>query len=199
MMNLAKSHPQPLPPFPLTQPASLLDYLPKQTLLDDIIDDVLPLPLPRHMNELPSEPQAMNGLSSVAFPKPTATVSDEEGLMIDVNYSLAPKYTPHPKQWRLTKKEKEDISVSISQTWTDQAIRCFMTASNCATCDIPNGCYSFACQMNKVVPVLLESLGKPDIRRVKRIYPQGFNMIDADAAMLDDDDYSELMLTQSDD
>ncbi|MEM0952206.1 MAG: hypothetical protein AAGI66_08715 [Cyanobacteria bacterium P01_H01_bin.74] len=65
----------------------------------------------------------------------------------------------------------DDVSESITQTWTDQAIKCYMTNADCANCSIPKGGYSFVCQMNKVVPVLLQTLGKPDPRRVKKLLP----------------------------
>jgi hypothetical protein len=65
----------------------------------------------------------------------------------------------------------EDVSTSITQTWTDQAIKCYMTRSDCSRCVIPRGNYSFVCQMNKVVPVLLKNLGRPDPNRVKKLMP----------------------------
>jgi hypothetical protein len=68
-------------------------------------------------------------------------------------------------------EEKESVSSSITQTWTDQAIKCYLTKADCASCSIPRGQYSFACQMNKVVPVLLESLGKPEPSRVEKLLP----------------------------
>jgi len=64
-----------------------------------------------------------------------------------------------------------DISASITQTWTDQAIKCYLTDSDCANCSIPRGQYSFVCQMNQVVPVLLQNLGEPDTLRVKKLLP----------------------------
>jgi hypothetical protein len=83
-------------------------------------------------------------------------------------------FTPASKHWEQTPEERELVSASISQTWTDQAMRCYMTGAHCTNCDIPQGNYSFACQMDKVVPVLLDSLGQPDPHRLKRIYPQGY-------------------------
>lgn len=72
---------------------------------------------------------------------------------------------------RLTKEEQDSISSSITQTWTDQAIKCFLTNADCSSCVIPKGNYSFTCQMYKVVPVLLESLGEPDPLRVEKLMP----------------------------
>jgi hypothetical protein len=184
MMSLAKSTPSPSLRKEIT---SLLDFLPTSTYLDDIIDDVLPTQqgathAAQQQSSLFTLPA---GLSQPSIPSAKAPAVEEPIVHIDVNYSLAPGFTPIGKQWTLTQREKDDISGSISQTWTDQAIRCFMTASDCANCDIPNGCYSFACQMNKVVPILLEDLGAPDIRRVKRIYPQGFNSTGAEGLKAD--------------
>jgi hypothetical protein len=71
----------------------------------------------------------------------------------------------------LSNEEKESVSSSISQTWTDQAIKCFLTKADCSNCSIPRGSYSFTCQMHKVVPVLLENLGQPDPSRVEKLVP----------------------------
>ncbi len=65
----------------------------------------------------------------------------------------------------------EEVSSSITQTWTDQAIKCYVTNADCANCSIPKGNYSFTCQMNKVVPVLVKNLGKPDARRINKLMP----------------------------
>ena len=64
-----------------------------------------------------------------------------------------------------------EVSTSITQTWTDQAIKCYKTNADCDSCSIPAGNYSFDCQMNKVVPVLVKNLGEPDIHRVKKLLP----------------------------
>jgi hypothetical protein len=66
---------------------------------------------------------------------------------------------------------KEEISSSITQTWTDQAIKCYLTNAHCESCSIPRGNYSFTCQMNKVVPVLVENLGQPDPIRINKLLP----------------------------
>lgn len=87
----------------------------------------------------------------------------------------------HPQIWELEEIEspkdnvetieKESVSGSITQTWTDQAIQCYLIQANCAQCPIPKANYSFTCQMHKVVPVLIESLGKPDAQRIDRVLP----------------------------
>jgi len=68
-------------------------------------------------------------------------------------------------------ENNEEVSTSITQTWTDQAIKCFVTKSDCTNCVIPRGNYSFTCQMNKVVPVLVKTLGAPDNRRIEKLMP----------------------------
>ena len=68
-------------------------------------------------------------------------------------------------------KESELVSSSITQTWTDQAVKCYVTNADCANCSIPRGDYNFSCQMDKVVPVLVQNLGKPDPKRVKKLTP----------------------------
>jgi len=73
--------------------------------------------------------------------------------------------------WMGTPASADDVSTSITQTWTDQAIKCYVTNADCANCSIPKGNYSFECQMNKVVPMLLKTLGAPDNRRVNKLLP----------------------------
>jgi hypothetical protein len=87
--------------------------------------------------------------------------------------SPLPTLMAKPALWHLSPDEHEDISRSITQTWTEQAVRCYMSGADCANCDIPKGQYSFVCQMNKVVPVLLDTLGQPDNKIVQKLYPQG--------------------------
>lgn len=67
--------------------------------------------------------------------------------------------------------DNDEVSSSITQTWTDQAIKCYLSKADCANCSIPRGNYSFTCQMNKVVPVLLKTLGEPEPNRVKKLLP----------------------------
>ncbi|MFA7658159.1 MAG: hypothetical protein WCY19_01860 [Candidatus Gastranaerophilaceae bacterium] len=55
-----------------------------------------------------------------------------------------------------------EISDSITQNWTEQALECYRLNCNCANCSISKGSYSFACQMPKVLDVLIKSLGRPD-------------------------------------
>lgn len=67
--------------------------------------------------------------------------------------------------------EDRGISSSISKTWTDQAIKCHLTKADCANCSVYRGNYSFKCQMDKVVPILLDVLGEPDRERVEKLRP----------------------------
>ena len=55
------------------------------------------------------------------------------------------------------------MSDSIIQNWTPQAIECFELKQNCPNCSISKGCYSFVCQMPKVVDHLLRTIGKPNV------------------------------------
>lgn len=54
-----------------------------------------------------------------------------------------------------------DISDSIIQNWTEQALECYNLCGNCAQCSISKGNYSFVCQMSKVVQKLIHTLGEP--------------------------------------
>lgn len=58
-----------------------------------------------------------------------------------------------------------EISDSITQNWTEQALECYRLNCNCAECSIAKGNYSFVCQMPKVLDALIKSLGKPDSQR----------------------------------
>ena len=56
----------------------------------------------------------------------------------------------------------EEMSDSITQNWTQQAIECYYNNCDCKKCSISNGHYSFICQMPKVVESLLETIGAPE-------------------------------------
>lgn len=58
-------------------------------------------------------------------------------------------------------QNKGEISDSITQNWTEQAIECFRLNCDCSQCSISKGNYSFACQMPKVLDVLVKTLGRP--------------------------------------
>lgn len=56
-----------------------------------------------------------------------------------------------------------DISSSITQSWTEQAIECYSIKCNCSQCSLKNGHYSFKCQMPKVVNILINAIGHPQV------------------------------------
>lgn len=58
-----------------------------------------------------------------------------------------------------------ELSDSILQSWTPQAIECYELNQNCSKCSITKGNYSFICQMPKVIKALLKDIGKPDTER----------------------------------
>jgi len=62
-----------------------------------------------------------------------------------------------------------EISTSIVQNWTDQAIMCYQSGHNCNGCSIMQGNYSFVCQMPKVIKLLVEQLGPPDENKIKKM------------------------------
>lgn len=55
----------------------------------------------------------------------------------------------------------DEMSDSITQNWTQQAIECYYINSNCKRCSLSRGHYSFICQMPKVISSLLETVGPP--------------------------------------
>lgn len=54
-----------------------------------------------------------------------------------------------------------EISPSIMQNWTQQAIECYEIDGDCKKCSLASGNYSFVCQMPKIVKALLEVYGTP--------------------------------------
>lgn len=56
-----------------------------------------------------------------------------------------------------------DISASITQSWTEQAIECYSIKCNCSQCSLKNGHYSFKCQMPKVINILINAIGHPQV------------------------------------
>jgi len=54
-----------------------------------------------------------------------------------------------------------EISDSITQNWTEQALECYRIHCDCSQCSVSKGNYSFACQMPKVLDVLVKTLGQP--------------------------------------
>ncbi len=58
--------------------------------------------------------------------------------------------------------ENEDISDSITQNWTQQALECYYINCDCKKCSLSSGNYSFICQMPRVLEVLLKTVGEPE-------------------------------------
>lgn len=71
-----------------------------------------------------------------------------------VNSAQTSKYSPGTNG---------DISSSITQSWTEQAIECYSIGCNCKKCSLSGGNYSFHCQMPKVIDILISMVGKPQI------------------------------------
>lgn len=55
-----------------------------------------------------------------------------------------------------------EISDSIMQNWTIQAIECYEINCDCKKCSLAFGNYSFICQMPKIVKALLKTYGEPN-------------------------------------
>ena len=60
-----------------------------------------------------------------------------------------------------------ELSDSIIQNWTPQAIECYEIRGECSKCSISKGNYSFICQMPKVVDKLLQEYGEPPTKVIK--------------------------------
>lgn len=58
-------------------------------------------------------------------------------------------------------QKRGDISDSITQNWTEQALECYRLKCDCKHCSVSKGNYSFACQMPKVLDILIKSIGNP--------------------------------------
>ena len=56
----------------------------------------------------------------------------------------------------------QEMSDSITQNWTEQALECYYLECDCARCSITKGNYSFICQMPKVIDTLLQTVGEPE-------------------------------------
>lgn len=56
-----------------------------------------------------------------------------------------------------------ELSDSITQNWTEQALECYSLNGNCKNCSISKGSYSFVCQMPKVVEILKTLYGEPKV------------------------------------
>ena len=63
-----------------------------------------------------------------------------------------------------TPQTNGEISASIMQNWTQQAIECYEINCDCAKCSLAGGNYSFVCQMPKIVRALLKTYGPPEYK-----------------------------------
>lgn len=55
-----------------------------------------------------------------------------------------------------------EISDSLTQNWTEQAIECYNLKCDCSQCSLSAGQYSFVCQMPKVIKLLVKLIGAPN-------------------------------------
>ena len=62
-----------------------------------------------------------------------------------------------------------EISSSITQSWTEQAMECYSIGCDCRKCSLSKGNYSFVCQMPKVIDVLINMIGKPRIDMAQKL------------------------------
>lgn len=69
----------------------------------------------------------------------------------------------------ICRKDKNEISNSITKNWTDQAIRCYLTNCNCTKCSVAHSNYSFVCQMPAVIEILLEQIGPPEQNKINKL------------------------------
>lgn len=60
---------------------------------------------------------------------------------------------------------KDEISDSITQNWTQQALECYYINCDCKRCSLSAGHYSFICQMPRVIETLIETVGEPEKER----------------------------------
>ena len=56
-----------------------------------------------------------------------------------------------------------EISESITQNWTEQALECYHIKCDCKKCSLAKGNYSFVCQMPKVIDTLINLTGRPQM------------------------------------
>ena len=61
--------------------------------------------------------------------------------------------------------EIDEMSDSITQNWTQQALECYYLECDCKRCSVGQGHYSFICQMPKVIDTLIKTIGEPEPER----------------------------------
>ena len=66
------------------------------------------------------------------------------------------------EEYGMYSPSNDEISDSITQNWTPQALECYYINCDCKKCSISKGNYSFICQMPRVLDTLIKSVGRPD-------------------------------------
>lgn len=56
-----------------------------------------------------------------------------------------------------------NLSGSITENWTEQALECYSIKCDCTKCSLRNGGYSFKCQMPRVIDILINVAGTPNV------------------------------------
>ena len=82
----------------------------------------------------------------------------------DPDFNSSPKILSLSKSYR--PQTNGEISDSIMQNWTKQAIECYEINSECTRCSLKAGNYSFECQMPKIIKALLKTYGPPQNENV---------------------------------
>ena len=57
----------------------------------------------------------------------------------------------------------ENLAGSITENWTQQALECYSIKCDCSKCSLRNGGYSFKCQMPRVIDLLINVAGTPNV------------------------------------
>jgi hypothetical protein len=86
--------------------------------------------------------------------------------MINKTYG---KFQKTAKISYIPSRENSEISNSITKNWTDQAIRCYLSNSNCLDCSVAKSNYSFVCQMSSVIQILLDQIGPPEKNKIDKM------------------------------
>ena len=89
----------------------------------------------------------------------TAKLNDFATKREDKSNEKKSKYVSADKSFY--PQNKGEISDSITQNWTEQALECYRLKCDCSTCSVSKGEYSFVCQMPKILEMLISSSGKP--------------------------------------
>ena len=86
--------------------------------------------------------------------------------MINKTYS---KQEKSAKVSYIPSRDVNEISNSITKNWTDQAIRCYLSNSNCLDCSVAKSSYSLVCQMSSVIKILLDQIGPPEQNKIDKM------------------------------